>query len=54
MKTVEMTQEELIEKLGKAEYQSDEYEELAGELTHRVREELKHHSERCYFSNQTI
>ena len=42
MKTIEMTQEELLEKLGKAEYQSDEYEELAGELTHRVREELKH------------
>ena len=40
-KPIEMAQEELIEKLGKAEYQSEEFEELAGELTHRVREELK-------------
>ena len=44
MKTIEMTQEELLEKLGKAEYQSDEYEELAGELTQRP--EIEDHEHR--------
>ena len=35
-----MTQEELLEAIADAEYQSEEYEELTGELTQRVREEI--------------